>query len=120
MHVHALTTLRHMPLPRYIKTDAHKMEVGVKPPMAVTNAVSWRVEGIKHKKNEVGGGSRGLVAGGASMAIINGVVGRHGKGHKHKKGQGWGGCGWAVPLPFSEACASSTPFASTHAPMRWP
>lgn len=25
----------------------------VKPPMAVTNAVSWRSEGIKHKKNEV-------------------------------------------------------------------
>jgi hypothetical protein len=26
----------------------------VKPPMAVTNAVSWRSEGIRHKKNEVG------------------------------------------------------------------
>ena len=39
---------------RYIKTDAYKMEVGVKPPMAVTNAVSWRMEGIRHKKNEVG------------------------------------------------------------------
>ncbi len=35
------------------------MEVQVKPPMAVTNAVSWRVEGIKHKKNEV---RRGLGA----------------------------------------------------------
>lgn len=40
-------------LTEYIKTDAHKMEVQVKPPMAVTNAVSWRMEGIKHKKNEV-------------------------------------------------------------------
>ena len=39
----------------YIKTDAYKMEVAVKPPMAVTNAVSWRTEGIKYKKNEVGG-----------------------------------------------------------------
>jgi AP-1 complex subunit mu len=29
------------------------MEVVAKPPMAVTNAVSWRVDGIKHKKNEV-------------------------------------------------------------------
>ena len=29
------------------------MQVAVKPPMAVTNAVSWRSEGIKHKKNEV-------------------------------------------------------------------
>jgi len=28
----------------------------VKPPMAVTNAVSWRSEGIRHKKNEVGEG----------------------------------------------------------------
>jgi AP-1 complex subunit mu len=25
----------------------------VKPPMAVTNAVSWRSEGIKHRKNEI-------------------------------------------------------------------
>uniref|UniRef100_A0A7S0RQ82 MHD domain-containing protein n=1 Tax=Chlamydomonas leiostraca TaxID=1034604 RepID=A0A7S0RQ82_9CHLO len=40
-------------LSEYIKTDAYKMESAVKPPMAVTNAVSWRVEGIKHKKNEV-------------------------------------------------------------------
>lgn len=43
---------------RYIKTDAHKMEVAVKPPMAVTNAVSWRTEGIRHKKNEVGADRR--------------------------------------------------------------
>ena len=28
-------------------------QVAVKPPMAVTNAVSWRSEGIKYKKNEV-------------------------------------------------------------------
>jgi Adaptor complexes medium subunit family len=61
-------------LSEFIKTDAHKMEVtsrprstldtnkqlipgmaqvAMKPPMAVTNAVSWRSEGIKHKKNEV-------------------------------------------------------------------
>ena len=40
-------------LSEFIKTDAHKMEVMVKPPMAVTNAVSWRTEGIKHQKNEV-------------------------------------------------------------------
>ena len=25
----------------------------VKPPIAVTNAVSWRSEGIKHRKNEI-------------------------------------------------------------------
>lgn len=29
------------------------VQVAVKPPMAVTNAVSWRSEGIKYKKNEV-------------------------------------------------------------------
>ena len=29
------------------------MQVAVKPPIAVTNAVSWRSEGIKYKKNEV-------------------------------------------------------------------
>jgi len=39
-------------LSEFIKTDAHRMEIQ-KPPMAVTNVVSWRSEGIKHKKNEV-------------------------------------------------------------------
>jgi hypothetical protein len=29
------------------------VQANVKPPMAVTNAVSWRSEGIRHKKNEV-------------------------------------------------------------------
>lgn len=29
------------------------MEIAPKPPMAVTNAVSWRSEGIKYRKNEV-------------------------------------------------------------------
>ncbi|CAA2976668.1 AP-1 complex subunit mu-2-like, partial [Olea europaea subsp. europaea] len=29
------------------------MEVSQRPPMAVTNAVSWRSEGIRYKKNEV-------------------------------------------------------------------
>ena len=35
-----------------LSQEAHKLEV-VKPPMAVTNAVSWRSEGIKHRKNEI-------------------------------------------------------------------
>merc|ERR1719460_1641222 len=39
-------------LREYITQEAHKMEV-VKPPMAVTNAVSWRTEGITHRKNEI-------------------------------------------------------------------
>eukprot|EP00882_Tetradesmus_deserticola_P004716 GHRQ01004970.1.p1 GENE.GHRQ01004970.1~~GHRQ01004970.1.p1 ORF type:complete len:426 (+),score=192.60 GHRQ01004970.1:97-1374(+) len=41
-------------LQEFIKTDSYRMEqTAVKPPMAVTNAVSWRSEGIRHKKNEV-------------------------------------------------------------------
>jgi len=41
-------------LAEYIKTDAHAAEKSdVKAPMAVTNAVSWRQEGITYKKNEV-------------------------------------------------------------------
>ena len=40
-------------LSEYIKTDAHKMAVQARPPMAVTNAVSWRTEGLVYKKNEV-------------------------------------------------------------------
>ncbi len=39
-------------LREYITQEAHKLDV-VKPPMAVTNAVSWRSEGIKHRKNEI-------------------------------------------------------------------
>ena len=40
-------------LSEFIKTDAYKMEVTQRPPMAVTNAVSWRSEGVRYKKNEV-------------------------------------------------------------------
>ncbi|GBG85633.1 hypothetical protein CBR_g40361 [Chara braunii] len=40
-------------LSEFIKTDSYRMEVVQRPPMAVTNAVSWRSEGIRHKKNEV-------------------------------------------------------------------
>lgn len=40
-------------LSEYIKTDAYKMAVQARPPMAVTNAVSWRTEGLSYKKNEV-------------------------------------------------------------------
>lgn len=39
-------------LSEFIKTDAYRMEVTQRPPMAVTNAVSWRSEGIRYKKNE--------------------------------------------------------------------
>ena len=40
-------------LQEYITQESHKMEVAPRPPMAVTNAVSWRSEGIKYRKNEV-------------------------------------------------------------------
>ncbi|CAJ0578272.1 unnamed protein product, partial [Mesorhabditis spiculigera] len=37
----------------YITQEYHKLEKAPRPPMAVTNAVSWRSEGIKYRKNEV-------------------------------------------------------------------
>src|SRR5699024_1411499 len=40
-------------LQEYITQESHKMELQPRPPMAVTNAVSWRTEGIKYRKNEV-------------------------------------------------------------------
>lgn len=44
------------PLPlccRFITQESHKLEVTPHIPAAVTNAVSWRKEGIKYRKNEV-------------------------------------------------------------------
>jgi AP-1 complex subunit mu len=40
-------------LNRYITQESYKLEVQVRPPIAVTNAVSWRSEGIRYRKNEV-------------------------------------------------------------------
>ena len=40
-------------LKEYITQEYFKLEMITGPPMAVTNAVSWRSEGIKHRKNEV-------------------------------------------------------------------
>jgi len=40
-------------LSEFIKTDAHALEKAPTAPMAVTNAVSWRSEGIRYPKNEV-------------------------------------------------------------------
>ena len=40
-------------LQEYITQQSRKLEIAPRPPMAVTNAVNWRVEGIKHRKNEV-------------------------------------------------------------------
>lgn len=38
---------------RYITQESHKLEIQVRPPPTVTNAVSWRSEGIRYRKNEV-------------------------------------------------------------------
>ncbi|BFZ53323.1 AP-1 adaptor complex mu subunit Apm1 [Savitreella phatthalungensis] len=40
-------------LQEYITQESHELEVQVRPPVAITNAVSWRSEGIRYKKNEV-------------------------------------------------------------------
>jgi hypothetical protein len=40
-------------LGRYITQESHKLEIQARPPIAVTNAVSWRSEGIRYRKNEV-------------------------------------------------------------------
>ena len=41
------------PSSRYITQESHKLEIQARPPIAVTNAVSWRSEGIRYRKNEV-------------------------------------------------------------------
>jgi AP-1 complex subunit mu len=41
-------------LQEYITQEYYRLETHTaRPPMAVTNAVSWRSEGIKYRKNEV-------------------------------------------------------------------
>lgn len=40
-------------LQEYITQESHKLMVAPRPPPAVTNAVSWRKDGIKYRKNEV-------------------------------------------------------------------
>lgn len=39
-------------LQEYITQESHKLEIA-RAPIAVTNAVSWRSEGIRYRKNEV-------------------------------------------------------------------
>ena len=38
---------------RYITQQGQKLEAAPKPPPALTNAVSWRSDAIKYRKNEV-------------------------------------------------------------------
>jgi AP-1 complex subunit mu len=41
-------------LKEYITQESYKLDTSqIRPPQAVTNAVSWRTEGIKYRKNEV-------------------------------------------------------------------
>ncbi|KAJ8472621.1 hypothetical protein ONZ51_g8382 [Trametes cubensis] len=45
--------IRHLNMKSYSTQDSYKLEVQVRPLIAVTNAVSWRSEGIWYRKNEV-------------------------------------------------------------------
>ena len=38
---------------RFITQESNKCDTTLRPPVAVTNAVSWRSDGIRHRKNEV-------------------------------------------------------------------
>ena len=38
---------------RVVTQESNRLECAPRPPIALTNAVSWRVEGIKHRKNEI-------------------------------------------------------------------
>uniref|UniRef100_A0A915PTC0 MHD domain-containing protein n=1 Tax=Setaria digitata TaxID=48799 RepID=A0A915PTC0_9BILA len=40
-------------LQEYITQERYMLDVAPRPPMAVTNAVSWRSDGLKYRKNEV-------------------------------------------------------------------
>lgn len=40
-------------LQEYITQESHVVDMQIRPPMAVTNAVSWRSQGIRYRKNEV-------------------------------------------------------------------
>lgn len=40
-------------LREFITQESNRYESAPRPPVAVTNAVSWRSEGIKHRKNEI-------------------------------------------------------------------
>lgn len=37
----------------FITQEGNRLEVAPRPPVALTNTVSWRSEGIKHRKNEI-------------------------------------------------------------------
>lgn len=51
--IQSLKLKSYFPSLRYITQEGHRLEIAPRPPMAVTNAVSWRSDGIKYRKNEV-------------------------------------------------------------------
>ena len=38
---------------RVVTQESNRLEIAPRPPVALTNAVSWRPEGVKHRKNEI-------------------------------------------------------------------
>ncbi|KIJ69705.1 hypothetical protein HYDPIDRAFT_104313 [Hydnomerulius pinastri MD-312] len=46
-------TMESKILQEYITQESHKLEIQARPPMAVTNDVSWRIEDVRYRKNEV-------------------------------------------------------------------
>jgi len=42
-----------IPPHRVVTQESNRLECAPRPPIALTNAVSWRSEGIKHRKNEI-------------------------------------------------------------------
>lgn len=38
---------------RVVTQESNRLDAAPRPPIALTNAVSWRSEGIKHRKNEI-------------------------------------------------------------------
>lgn len=50
---HAKTTHTTPKIREYITQEGNRLEVAPRPPVALTNTVSWRSEGIKHRKNEI-------------------------------------------------------------------
>ena len=56
LHLSALSSVMKYVLDsqnRFITQESHRLEVTPSVPAAVTNAVSWRKEGIRYRKNEV-------------------------------------------------------------------
>jgi AP-1 complex subunit mu len=46
-------TMESKILREYITQEGNRLEAAPRPPVALTNAVSWRSEGIRHRKNEI-------------------------------------------------------------------